>query len=374
MSTITWPTAQWAKPATCDLQVIDNLQRVSESPLSGYTQTLAMPGARWGWSMQFPSQNRADRDQLEGLLLSLDGRANRVRLWDFKRPQPRGLIGLSGVTLAAAAAQFATSLVLQGCRGANLLLGGSFETDGDANGVGDGWLRYSNGSTGALTQSLGSGFSPHAALSQACNASALGTTSADRQGVEQTVPALAIAGGAFTLSARCLASAGTTLRAMVVWRDAAATTISSPLQDAAATGADQTITLAGTCPANAVTGQIYLYQHTGTGAAAFAYFDAAYLVAGGAVSYPAPATLLCGDWMGLPSQLVRVVEDASANDAGRMTVQVRHMLRTAAASGGTVTLDRPTALYMRTESGLLMPRRPGNAEPELACDFVEAFA
>ena len=106
------------------------------------------------------------------------------------------------------------------------------------------------------------------------------------------------------------------------------------------------------------------------------YLDAACLGVGAAApSYPAAATLLAGDWLGLAGgQLVRVVSDAQADDLGRMTVEVRHMLRQAATSGSAVTLDRPTALYMRAESGLIMPRQPGNAEPGLAVDFVEAFA
>jgi hypothetical protein len=85
--------------------------------------------------------------------------------------------------------------------------------------------------------------------------------------------------------------------------------------------------------------------------------------------------MLTGDWLGLATgQLVRVVANAIANDAGAMTVEVRHMLRQAATSASAVTLDRPTALFVRAESGLVMPRQPGNAEPGLAVEFVEAFA
>lgn len=129
MTTTTWPTADWAKPASGELRVVDNLQRISESPLSGHVQTLAMPGARWGWMLDFPAQSLADRRQLEGWLVGLSGREHRVRLWDFKHTRPAGTIATAGVTTLGSTAQFATTLVLQGCgAGATLLSGDWFAT------------------------------------------------------------------------------------------------------------------------------------------------------------------------------------------------------------------------------------------------------
>ena len=71
---------------------------------------------------------------------------------------------------------------------------------------------------------------------------------------------------------------------------------------------------------------------------------------------------------------MRVVADATANDAGAMTVEVRHMLRAAVASGTAVTLDKPTALFVRTEAGIMLPRMAGNYEPGVSLDLVEVFA
>ena len=205
MTTYTWPDTRDAAPRSAQWRVVDNLQRSSESPLSGYTQTISMPGARWGWTLEFGDHRSDLRQEVEAFLLRLSGREHRVSLWDFKRRVPRGTCNLSGVTLGAAAAQFATSLQLAGC-GAN-------------------------------------------------------------------------------------------------------------------------------------------------------------------------KTLVAGDWIGLATgQLVRVVANATANGAGVMSVEVRHMLRLAAASGSPVVLDKPTALYVRTESGLTMPRQPGRAEPEFAVQFEEVFA
>lgn len=204
MSVYTWPDAPWAVPSATELRVVDTLQRVSESPLSGAVQTLSMPGARWGWGYDFDAQPHDARMQLEAWLIGLSGRQHRVRLWDTKRTRPRGSINLSGVTTSGSAAQFAEQLTLQGC------------------------------------------------------------------------------------------------------------------------GAGK--------------------------------------------------TLLMGDWLATPTQLLRCTEDAVANGSGVMVVKVRHMLRAAVASGTAITLDKPTALYIRTEANLAARRELWTVEPPLACEFVEVFA
>lgn len=204
MSTYDWPTADWAKPNSAEWRIIDNLQRSTESPLSGYTQTLSMPGARWGWGLDFAAQPLAHREQLEGFLLGLSGREHRVRMWDLKRARPRGTIALSGVTSSGSTAQFATQMTLQGC---------------------------------------------------------------------------------------------------------------------------------------------------GAG-----------------------ATLLSGDWFATPVQLLRCVEDATANGSGVMVVKFRHMLRATLSSGAAITLDRPTALYVREQAGLATPRSPGLLGRPMSVGFVEVFA
>ena len=85
-------------------------------------------------------------------------------------------------------------------------------------------------------------------------------------------------------------------------------------------------------------------------------------------------TLLPRDWLGLPGgQLVMVVAAATADGAGAMTVEVRHLVRTALASGGAVVLDKPTAAFIRTESTLRLPRQPGPHEPAFSVQFEEVF-
>ena len=85
-------------------------------------------------------------------------------------------------------------------------------------------------------------------------------------------------------------------------------------------------------------------------------------------------TLLARDWLGLANgQLVMVVGSATADGAGLMTVEVRHALRAALASGSAVVLDKPTSAFIRTESTLRLPRTPGPHEPPLSVQFEEVF-
>lgn len=377
MAIYDWPTTRTFIPQTCELRVVDNSQRILESPMSGYVQTLSMPGARWGWGYDFGAHTDAERAALEAYLLRLSGREHRVRLWDLKRPRPRGSIQLSGVTLGATAAQFATTLQLAGCVGANRLLGGSFEFDSNADGLADGWTRYSAGTVGALTHSRSTSIVWEAAYSQNLVAASLGGTDADRQGITRDIATVAgLAGGAVTYSCRLLGTADTRANIELYWRDSGGTIIGSIIGGPLVLNGDyQAISATGTCPAGAVSASLYLYQHTAPAGAVGLFLDRVRVEQGSTVGTGGQATLLAGDWLGLTGgQLVRVVADATANDAGAMTVDVRHMLRSSVASGSAVTLDKPAALFVRTEAGLMLPRMPGFAAPAMSAEFVEVFA
>lgn len=88
---------------------------------------------------------------------------------------------------------------------------------------------------------------------------------------------------------------------------------------------------------------------------------------------PDGATMLAGSWLEIGGQLFRTVTDAVAGPS-TMLIQVAHRSRKAISAGAAVTLYRPTALYMRTESRLELPRQPGMADPAFALDFVEYIA
>lgn len=113
MALYTWPDNLAFKPAsfTWGMQAND---RLFTSQLSGSIQTASIPGTRWSVQMEFPSASLAVRPALEAFLAKCR-REHRIALWNMARPQPLGTINRTGVTINAAAAQFATSAVLTGC-------------------------------------------------------------------------------------------------------------------------------------------------------------------------------------------------------------------------------------------------------------------
>lgn len=356
MTTYAWPTSRHFMPATHELRVIDNTQRTAESSLSGYVQTTAMPGARWGWGMDFTPHTQAQRAELEAYLLRLSGRQHRVQLWDLRNPRPRGNIRLTGVTLGASAAQFATSLTLAGCRtGVNL-------------------LTYPQQFDNAAWQKSSATVTPNTDVAPD------GTTTADTlqatalSGVFQYVSVTP--GSQYTFSWYAKRSADTDV-AYRIYNDTNNSDIvaSTSYYSSISSGAWTRMQVTFTPPAGCLNVRVYPCAYR-TGAAHGVIAWGAQLEVGSTAStYAGLATLLAGDWLGLSNgQLVRVVADATATEAGAMTVEVRHMLRAALSSGAAVTLDKPTALYVRTEAGLAMPRMPGVVESGMSIDLVEVFA
>lgn len=125
MTTYTWPTAHKHMPKEAALRVITN-SRHNLSAENGVSQTVTRPGSRWGWAVTMAPMTTEMRDDFEGWLIGLSGMEHRIATHDWKRPAPRGTINLSGVTLGAGAAAFATSLTLAGCGASATLLRGDW--------------------------------------------------------------------------------------------------------------------------------------------------------------------------------------------------------------------------------------------------------
>lgn len=121
MSTITWPSTDVFKPAKFEIGLRSNVL-ISTSPLSGVTQTVELPGARWVVSMTLDPVEWADQAVREALFSQIAGQANRVALWHFVRSAPRGTMRGSP-TLSATASAGATSLSITTTAGATLLKG-----------------------------------------------------------------------------------------------------------------------------------------------------------------------------------------------------------------------------------------------------------
>lgn len=358
MTTYTWPATRVMLPQSCELRVIDNLQRAHESPLSGYTQTQAMPGARWGWLMSWPDQAMADRDVVEAFLLKLSGRQHRVSIWDFRRPRPLGDIVLSGVTLGSAAAQFATSLQLAGCLSARNRV--RYPSDFD-NAI---WSK-SNSTVTAQTTVAPDGTT---------TADTLSTTGGTSGGVFQNVTVTPGEKMVFSFWAQRSAATAVGYR---VYDNSNGASIIAPTSyyGSISAGAWTRVQVSFTVPAGCTSLRAYPCADVSPSGSGAIVWGAQLEVGTVASDYAGAATLKAGDWIGLAGgQLVRVVDDAVASAAGAMTVEVRHMLRSGVASGSAVTLDKPTALYTRAQAGLALPRQAGNAAAAFADEFVEAFA
>lgn len=346
--------------------------RTSTSSLTGATQTTTLPGSRWTLSVDWPAQTWDDRAVVEAFLMRLAGQQNRVRAWDFARPQPRGTIATSGVTLGAAGAQFSSTLQLANCRTDNLLLGAGFEFDSDSNGIADGWSVYATGPTGTVTAGLIDG--PFAGLGsgkyQAVFASAL--AAGGLVGVRRIVPITA--GLPYSFSIEQGAFSGTQRSLVIDWLDAGLTVISA--SGLYGQTADGRLAINGAiAPAGAVSAALYVLIQSSSGAVQRLNVDnAKFEQSAVATPYTGPATLLAGDPLAVGGQLLRVAADAQANDAGAMTVEVMPMLRAAQASGAAITLARASALFMLATPELTFSREPGRMAPPLSVDFVEAFS
>jgi hypothetical protein len=121
MATFDWPDAKPFWPRAARWHVLLN-QTSSTSALSGYTQVLSLPGARWRLSLDVPEQSYDERHALGAFIERLEGRRHLANIYCPVLRAPRGTIATGGITLAANAAQFAETLQLAGC-GAGATLG-----------------------------------------------------------------------------------------------------------------------------------------------------------------------------------------------------------------------------------------------------------
>jgi hypothetical protein len=84
MAILTFPNIV---PDTMEFGVRYNTQ-VSTTSLSGITQTVELPGARWGGQMSFRDLNPVDSAELKAFLLELRGSSGRFYLGDLAHTSP----------------------------------------------------------------------------------------------------------------------------------------------------------------------------------------------------------------------------------------------------------------------------------------------
>ncbi len=327
-----------------------------DSAASGHSATRLGAPPRWTASI---SCTELVEPELAGewtaLLAKLRGRINHLAVPYLPRLTPRGT-ARGTLTLASTAAVGAASLSIAGARGTNALLGGSFEVDSNADGLADGWIRLSAGSTGTLTALLDADgtYIVHGTRSQFLRAAALAAGSGNLHGIYQIgVPVTHLAGQTVTAAVQVAGTMGTTLAIYVTWQAAGGGAIvgSDLFASIGANGGVQQLSGSVLCPANAATAYVEVRQSNGSGGVAAVYVDGFRLVAGSAApTYPGLPTLLAGDWLqvgtGVGSHFCMATDDAMATDAGRITVAIESGLRAAIASGTAVTYESPLC-YMK---------------------------
>lgn len=123
MTTYAWPSGREFHPVGFTWGVRDN-SRSFVSELSGAMQTMGLPGTRWAVLMEFSNRTPDERARVEGFLARVR-QQHRIEMHRLDRPRPIGTINLAGVTLAAPASAFASSISLAGCGAGSTIQAGS---------------------------------------------------------------------------------------------------------------------------------------------------------------------------------------------------------------------------------------------------------
>lgn len=94
-----------------------------------------------------------------------------------------------------------------------------------------------------------------------------------------------------------------------------------------------------------------------------------------AITTTAGATVRAGDMLGMGSggQLVQVREDATADGAGAMTVNIVPKLRAQVAAATAVIWDKPTATFMCLSAGVPIGYSPGIGDG-FTVEWIESYS
>lgn len=386
MTTYTLSTSRALRPARMTWRDGLNL-RVSRSPLTGWTESTALAGGLWRMTTEHPDQAMQERGALEGLHGLLLQGGHRLSAFDQARPVPLGDIRTSGVTLGASASLWASSLTLAGCLGTNRLR--------YPDHLDNGWWTKSGA---FITAGAAAGWAPGRLADKLVEDSSTGFHYLNRGGIA------VVTGQAVTLSAYIKSAGRSALRMQVT--DAGASgnyvqqvfdAVSGSITFSAVAGAASLVSAAmhnvgdgwwrcsmrvlASATATAVSLNLHLMPAT-SGSASYAgtgssgvLFDGLQLNDGELQPYMPYATLLAGDRIGVGGQLFKVLETATADAAGAMSVQVMHRVRAALSSGAAVTLDRPRVLFVPDpESPVDWSAALGGRCPPVAVDWVEVPA
>lgn len=372
MSTLDWPES--LVPQTAQMALRKAGVQFS-SPFNGTPQAVDFVAERWTMSASLATMRQRDPRGVRSFLNQLAGGVNRVRVWDFGGGGvPRGTLRGTPRVAVAAARGDTTITIKEATAFPNLIAGGSFELDTNADGLADGMVAYSAGATGSVTFSRVATGAVHMANAQRVTAAALGTSSSDQVGVRLgTVPV--VAGQVYTLSIYALGTAGKT-RLYIDWLDGGmlVTGLSLNVTLDTPTSGSARLSATGTAAAGAVWARCYAWiEQSPVLGVAQVNFDAAQLeMALAPTSYAGNATLRADDMIAAGGQLFQVAADCTADDSGRIVVPLVNRVRATIAVDSAVTWSRPTCEMMMPamQSGPIV--RPGAIEGA-GVDLVEVW-
>lgn len=129
MPTLALPTVL-TRPSSIEWRLDSNTQQFT-SPLSGATQTLALPGQRWSFTFTYPYISRANADAVSVFTAQLRGMAGRFKTGNPARSTPLGTA--TGTPVVAGASQLGISLATSGWTASTLVLkaGDFIEVNGE---------------------------------------------------------------------------------------------------------------------------------------------------------------------------------------------------------------------------------------------------
>lgn len=373
MSILSLPS--WFDALECELQLVPEI-RSFQGPFGGPTEAQDLLGDRWRMRLTLPDGDFRWGGRTGALFNRLRGGANWLRLHDLARPVPRGT-ARGSMLLAAAAAQGAASITLSGVASVtNLLLNGSFEVDSNGDGLADGWVLFVGGAgDGSRAYSLSrwpTVPAVHGAASQFVEIAAAGNSN-DSGMVAVPRPAV-VAGQVYTLSAMVRTGVSGKLYLGARIYDAANASIGDFTSGTiAATGARQLATVTFTAPTGAASADVFIRGINAVGE----YIDAdgVQLEPGPQrTPYMGPGTLQAGDKLGHNGeQLFEVAEDATANDAGIISVALTNRVRKSIAGGQVIVWDRPQVAFQLVDArGVPTVYTRGRARGQQV-EFVEAW-
>jgi len=369
MATQDWPNDRAFMGATFTLGA-DVPKSVFRGFYTGNRETLSHLGDRLTCIVTLPPcKSKADAARREAFCMGLVSTGDWVRFGMPHRAAPVGAFG-GAATVNGAVLAGARSVVLSGVLAApNVLNGGGFEIDSNADGLADGWTTYTSGSVGTVTVAMpaAAGNTGTAGLCQRVQSTALNGAI----GLRRTVDVPVSVGQQYSWGVTQAATAGTTIVLEIAWYNGA-TYLSSSTASAVALNGRRSVT--GTAPASATAARLFAYMQSASAAAAAFLVDDAQFEAGAATPYAGLATASAGDFIGIGGNLLQVAyPGATANDAGAMTVPLVYPVQEAISNGAAVTLLGPTGTWELDTDGLQLDYSAGNIQGGIAVPFRQVI-